>query len=96
MDNLFKVNKVNPILHSEIISFLKICLDQNYFEINNKIYLNDKGLIMGNPLSKPLTSGNFHRCSKIIHNHPISKSFIYRYRYLDDIICCFNGTERQF
>lgn len=30
-----------------------------------------------------------------IHKHPLNKTFVYRYRYVGDIIACFNGTNRQ-
>lgn len=45
-------NKANPVEILEIINLLRICLNQDYFEINGNYYTgNNSGLIMGNPLS---------------------------------------------
>ncbi|KAK9879490.1 hypothetical protein WA026_006560 [Henosepilachna vigintioctopunctata] len=30
-----------------------------------------------------------------IHDHPLSQRFLYWFRYVDDIICCFTGSNRQ-
>ncbi|KAK9886134.1 hypothetical protein WA026_014921 [Henosepilachna vigintioctopunctata] len=50
---------------------------------------------MGNPLS-PLCAEIFmDNLEHTIHDHPLSQRFLYWFRYVDDIICCFTGSKRQ-
>lgn len=84
-------NKVNQIIYLEII-LLKLCFYQNDFEFNNKIYINDQGLIMGNPLSSLLTEICMDDIEKTIYNHSLSTNFIYWYRYVDEILETFNPS----
>ncbi|KAL3283515.1 hypothetical protein HHI36_006654 [Cryptolaemus montrouzieri] len=51
---------------------------------------------MGNPLSPLLAEIFMDNIEKTIHKHLLSKHFPYWYRYVDDIIVCFTGTNRQF
>jgi len=50
---------------------------------------------MGSPLSPLLAEIFMDHLEKIIHKHKISNSFIYWYRYVDDVLACFTGTNRQ-
>lgn len=50
---------------------------------------------MGNPLSPLLAEIFVDNLEKQIFNHPLSKRFLYWHRYVDDIITCFSGTNRQ-
>lgn len=50
---------------------------------------------MGNPLSPVLAEIFMDEIESKIHNNPLSSNFIYWYRYVDDIITCFTGTNRQ-
>lgn len=43
-------NNVSPVIKSEILIALKICLEQYYIEFDDKIYTCNNWLIMGNPL----------------------------------------------
>lgn len=53
------------------------------------------GLIMGNPLSPLLAEIFMDKLENIIHQNNLSKNFVYWYRYVDDIVACFVGTDRQ-
>lgn len=59
------------------MSLLDSCLKQNYFSLNNIIYISDKGLII---------LMNF--LEKVLHNDPLTKEL----NYVDDILLCLNGT----
>lgn len=50
---------------------------------------------MGNPLSPILAEILMDNLEKTIHKHHLSKNCIYWYRYVDDILACFIGTDRQ-
>lgn len=95
VQSLLDKNNINPITKEEIIDSLKICLKQNYFQFNNNIYTCEEGLIMGNPLSPLLADIFMNSMETTIHKHPLIKNFIFWYRYVDDIITCFIGTNRQ-
>lgn len=95
VDNLLTSNNVNPVIHADILTLLRVCMNQNYFHFNEEIYSCKDGLIMGNPLSPLLAEIFMDNLEKIIHKHPMSNKFIYWYRYVDDIIANFTGTTRQ-
>ena len=95
VENLLTKNNVNCIIKQDILESLLVCCDQNYFEFNGNIYISKEGLIMGNPLSPILAEIFMDNLEHKIHEHPLSKNFIYWYRYVDDILACFIGTDRQ-
>lgn len=86
---------VNVIIINEILHLLEICLDQNYFQFNNKIYTAQDGLIMGNPLSPILAEIFMCNLENIIESHHLFKYCQFWYRYVDDILVSFTGTNRQ-
>lgn len=94
-DNLLLYNKCNPQTHADIMNSFEVCLKQNYFQFDNKIYTCENGLAMGNPIS-PLAAEIFMDNLEIsIKKHQYFKSFLFWYRYVDDVLACFVGTERQ-
>lgn len=93
-DLLIKKN-VNIIIQDHILQMLEVCLEQNYFLFNDKYYYSENGLIMGNPLSPLLAEIFMNNLEEKIYSHPISKQFLYYFRYVDDILVCFKGTDRQ-
>lgn len=95
IDFLLTKNHSNPIKKYDILDCLENCLEQNYFKFNGSIYTALDGLIMGNPLSPLLAEIFMDNFEAKIHSHQCSKNFLYWYRYVDDIICCFKGTDRQ-
>lgn len=95
VEELLIKNKVNPVINTDIVNLLKTCLRQNYFQFNNTFYNSKEGLIMGSPLS-PLLAEIFMNAIELkIHKHSNNINYIYWYRYVDDIITCYTGTERQ-
>lgn len=95
IDNKLTENRTNIIVKQDIINTLVVCLDQNYFEFNDNIYMAKEGLIMGNPLSPLLAELFMDNLESKIHNHKLSKNFLFWFRYVDDIFACFTGNVRQ-
>lgn len=90
-------NNINPLITLELHKLFEICLAQNYFKYDSKFYSQNSGLPMGSPLS-PLLSDIFmdHLENEIILNNDLSKKHvIFWFRFVDDIIVGFNGTNRQ-
>lgn len=95
VEKLLVNNNVNSVKKQELVNALEACLEQNYFEFNDKLYTSKEGLIMGNPLSPLLAEIFMDYIESIISKNPLFEKFIYWYRYVDDVLACFTGTERQ-
>lgn len=95
VENLLIKNQVNPVIKQEILNLLQICLDQSYFLFEDTFYESKEGLIMGSPLSPLLAEIFMDDLETKFHNNKWSKAFVYWYRYVDDILVCFTGTNRQ-
>lgn len=65
-------------------------------QYNHTFYFQNSGLPMGSPLS-PLLADIFmnHLESKILSDVKSTKHILFWYRYVDDIIVAFQGTDRQ-
>ncbi|CAH2094625.1 unnamed protein product [Euphydryas editha] len=93
LTKLLKNNHTNANEITELIELTKLCMKQNYFKFNNQFYQQKEGLAMGSPLS-PLMADIFmddFENKHIVKNNNI----LYYYRYVDDIIICWTGTDRQ-
>ena len=95
VENLLVNNRVNPVIKNDIINLLKTCLNQNYFCFNEKFYESKDGLIMGSPLSPLLAEIFLDNLETKFHSNKASNSLLYWYRYVDDILVCFTGSDRQ-
>ena len=88
-------NNTDLLIANELLTLINLCLEQNYFTFNNNFFVQKDGLPMGSPLS-PLLAELFmdsFECN-LFSNNKI-KNIIFWYRYVDDILCLFNGTSRQ-
>jgi hypothetical protein len=86
---------INPVVKSDLVNLLNLCIDQNYFSFNNKIYTQQDGLSMGSPLSPVLADFFMSYLEAKISMLPLFKKIIFYHRYVDDILCLWSGTERQ-
>jgi hypothetical protein len=96
-ENLRKNNVPKNEL-DDISKLLKTTLNQNYFEFNSKYYKQNDGLAMGSPISGTLANlyMNHLETTKIMNaENPFFDKIIYWHRYVDDIICLFEGEENQ-
>lgn len=96
ISDLLDRKQIDIITQTDIISMFKLCLEQNYFQYNNTFYRQNSGLPMGSPLS-PLLADIFmdHLESKILSSNLSNNHILFWFRYVDDIIVGFNGTNRQ-
>ena len=88
---------IEPKARDDLIRLTKICLEQNYFIFNGKIYRQREGLAMGSPLS-PILSEFFmdHLEEKLFNSgNPLLKHSLFWKRYVDDIFCVWGGSHRQ-
>lgn len=89
-------SSVNIIKKLELYEALELCLNQNYFQFNNKFYKQTSGLAMGSPLSPLLAEIFMSNIEERIFSQSCTKNHIaFWFRYVDDIIACFSGTDRQ-
>jgi len=82
----------------DLIKLTRNTLEQNYFEYNKIYYQQMNGLAMGSPLSGSIADIYMHylETEKIINTkNPFHKKIVYWFRYVDDIICLFNGNEKE-
>lgn len=72
-------------------------MDHNYFKFNNQFYKQVEGLAMGSPLSPLLAEIFMAKFEEklFMSNNPFLNKIVYWYRYVDDVLCLFNGTTRQ-
>lgn len=82
----------------DIVKLTKIATSQNYFKFDSSYYIQKEGLAMGSPLSGLLADIYMHNMEskKIINEiNPFYNKIKYWFRYVDDIICLFEGTEEE-
>lgn len=96
IQNIMDKKKISPLIKSELLELLKLCLEQNYCTFGNNIYLQETGLPMGSPLSPILSDiymDNFEE--NILKTQLSNKHILFWFRYVDDILVGFKGTDRQ-
>lgn len=83
-------------LRNELKMIFETCIKQNYFCFDNKYFSFTDGLPMGSPLSPLLAEifMNFFEQTILSSNNPYFRHVIFWYRYVDDILCLWNGTDR--
>jgi hypothetical protein len=99
-------NEQYPDLHIQtMIRILTTLLDQDFFQFNNKIYLQKEGLPMGAPFLPILAETYIQNIEHniIIINILQNYKIIGYYRYVDDVLLVynkqitdFNNTLKQF
>lgn len=95
---ILESKNLNQTEISEIYDVLEKCINNNYFQFNQKLYIQNQGLPMGSPLS-PLFAEIFMDSleDQILNNNNNfgQQNILYWYRYVDDVICLWKGTNRQ-
>jgi hypothetical protein len=98
-ENILRNKNIDEQEISELMDNLKICTDQNFFKFNGVIYKQTEGLAMGSPLSPLLADIFMDNFEKRIFSEDKFKqskqNIVYWFRYVDDIICLWKGTNRQ-
>lgn len=89
----FERQRLHPGEIYDLLNLTRVCMEQNYFRFNNRYYRQKEGLAMGSPLS-PLMADIF--MDHFERNNVVSEPNIqFYYRYVDDLIFCWTGTNRQ-
>lgn len=91
-------NSLNDVKINEVCNLAKLITKQNYFQFNDKYYIQREGLAMGSPLSSILAEiylNDFENKHIMSHTNKFRNSIVYYYRYVDDAICLFKGNSRQ-
>lgn len=81
---------------TDLSDLMELCLNHNFFQYNDKFYEQKNGLAIGNPLS-PLFAEIFlkHFEKQFLNiKCEFSQYIKYYYRYVDDVIVLWTGTER--
>jgi hypothetical protein len=78
-------------IEQDIIKIMEVILKQNYFQFNDNIYTQTKGLAMGAPTSSVLSEIYLQSLEHtIIFDILIRQKIIGYYRYLDDILLVYD------
>ena len=76
-----------------MLKLIKLCVSDNVFSCMGKHYTQIFGMaIMGNPLS-PLLANIYMDFYETIHLPKICSSPLPWYRYVDDVLCCWNSNS---
>jgi hypothetical protein len=81
-------------IRNEIICILKIVMEQNYFQFDQKYYKQTEGLAMGTPTSAILAD-TFIQHMEFKHIYPILKTqaIIAYYRYVDGNLIIYDQNK---
>ena len=89
-----KINNQNQTITEEILYLLKIILEQNYFQYEDRFYKPNKGIAMGSPISSTLADIYLQFFERIYLKHHLeTKNIIYYKRYVDDLIIIYDHTK---
>ena len=86
---------MHPGIICDINNLFDLCIKQNYFFFDNNIYIQNEGLPMGSPISPILANIFMDNLEKTILSSNNSRNILFWYRYVDDILACFVGSQRQ-
>ncbi|XP_044764540.1 uncharacterized protein LOC123321102 [Coccinella septempunctata] len=82
-----------------VCQILNLCLKQNFFQFDNKIFEQIQGLAMGYPIAPYLADrymDYFEKTHIFNWGNEFSPLIVYYYRYVDDIIILWKGTDQGF
>ena len=91
--NTLTIQNVNPVIKNEILSLFDLCINENYFQYDNKFYKQKDGLAMGSPLSPLLAEVFMSNLEENFLKSEYAKNISFWYRYVDDILVCFTGND---
>ena len=96
LDRLYRSSNpdiVPPTLPENVLKgMIEICLKDNTFVFNQKVYYQVDGVAMGNPLG-PLFANIFMAHLEETYIHGSQYSPDYYWRYVDDTFCLFSNRE---
>jgi hypothetical protein len=95
-DILLQKRVPTPIVQ-DLCAALQTFVSQNYFKFRENIFEQPEGLAMGSPLSPLLADIYMDNLEKELFSsvNSLLKNVGGWYRYVDDILCVWTGSERQ-
>lgn len=95
-DWLKKMNWEDEVI-AEFRGLITLCLEDNICFFNGSIYRFPDGLPMGGPLSSLVADIYMGHIKHLIHSpeFPYSQRIAYWKRYVDDIICIWQGSDQE-
>ena len=86
-------SRLPDVVVEQLYDLLRVVLQQNFFTFNNCVYVQNKGLAMGSPLSPFLAELFLNNMeSKIISKMASFRHIVKWVRYVDDVFVVFRGT----
>ena len=90
----------NQQIHQDAIDefkvLMKLCLEDNICHFQGKTYQFPDGLPMGGPLSSLVADAFLsHMEDQLLRDPAISQNIVFYKRYVDDILCIWNGSDEQ-
>ena len=86
--------KQGPVSTTSVMKSLDICLDNNYFEFDGKIYRQHGGVAIGPKMSPPyacLGLGDLEEKILSAENQDLDKLLLWK-RFIDDVWSLFRGS----
>jgi len=91
------LSTINRAEQEQLVSALRIILQQNYFQYNNQYYQPSNGVAMGSHLSGTLAELFLQYLEKADIKHWInSKEICFYTRYVDDILIIYDANRTIF
>ena len=88
------LSTINKAEKEQLVSALRIIIQQNYFQYNNHYYQPSKRVAMGSPLSGTLAKLFLQYLEKSSIKHWINSKEIYFYtRYVDNILIIYDANR---
>ena len=99
-EKYLKSRNDQTISTSSVLGLLDLCLDNNYFEFNEELYLQTAGVPIGPCMAPPyacLGMGEFENIafndSRYLEEH--SPKIYFWKRFIDDVLTLYEGTEEE-
>ena len=94
LDELCNANDVDGKTTQEILRITQTLINQNYFQFQDTIYIQNEGLAMGEPTSSILSEVYLQHMENITIHELLKKHRIEGYfRYIDDILLVYNDDN---
>jgi hypothetical protein len=93
-NKLLNNNRFNELITRDIMSVLRMVMNQNYYQYKGKFYKPISGIAMGSPLSTTIVEIFLQNLEQNRLKHLLEGKMIMYYNiYIDDIFIVYNQTN---